>query len=152
MQNLKILNKKEIKKLLELVKNQWGCDINLDYVFLTNQKNRFFLANKEVFDIDLKKIRINSIGLYFGEHVNEKEFRLSIEGSQLVGPKATKNVVELDDSEARQWLKGEDIDKETDFEGFVIIKNSNDYMGTGKAKDNKILNYVPKTRRLSVSD
>ncbi|MBW2979833.1 hypothetical protein KY360_00270 [Candidatus Woesearchaeota archaeon] len=152
MQNLKILNKKQIKNLLELIKNQWGCDVELDYVFLINQKNKVFLANRELFDVDLKKLRVNSLGLYFGEQVNEKEFRLSIEGSQLIGPKATKNVVELDDSEARLWLKGEDIEKEVDCNGFVIIKNSDDYMGSGKIKDNKILNYVPKTRRLAVSD
>ena len=152
MQNLKILNKKEIKNILELIKNQWGCDVELDYAFLINQKNKIFLANKEIFDIDLKRIRINSIGIYFGEHLNEKELRLSIEGSQLIGPKATRNVVELDDSEMKNWLKGEDLEKETNEKGFVILKHNDDYLGTGKAKENRILNYVPKTRRLSVSD
>ena len=152
MQNLKILNKKEIKNILESIKNQWGCDFELDYAFLMNQKNRIFIANKEIFDIDLKKIRINSLGLYFGEQVNEKEFRLSIEGSQLIGPEATKNVVELSDSEARVWLKGEDLENETAKEGFVILRNGDDYLGSGKVKENKILNYVPKTRRLSFSD
>ena len=151
MQNLKILNKKEIKNILELIKTHFGCDIELDYAFLMNQKNRVFIANKELFDIDTKKIRINSIGLYFGE-LSNNELRLTIEGSQLIGPKSTKNVVELSDSEMRTWLKGEDIEKDIDEKGFIILKHGDDYLGSGKVKENKILNYVPKTRRLSVSD
>lgn len=151
MQNLKILNKKEIKRILDLVRKQWGCDVELDYAFLVNQKNRIFLANKEIFELDFKKLRVNSLGLYFGE-LSNNELRLTIEGSQLVGPKAAKNVVELDDSEMRAWLKGEDLEKELSEKGFVILKHEEDYLGSGRVKENKILNYVPKTRRLSVSD
>ena len=151
MQNLNILNNKETKKILELVKKQWGCDAKLDYVFLMNKENKIFLANREVFDIDMEKIRINSLGLYFAE-LNRDELRLSIEGSQLIGPIATKNVVLLDDSEMRTWLKGEDVDKEVSESGFVILKHNGDYMGSGRVKENTILNYVPKTRRLNVSD
>ena len=40
MQNLKFLNKKEIKNILNLIKNQWGCDIELDYIFSINEKNK----------------------------------------------------------------------------------------------------------------
>ena len=151
MQNLKILNKKEIKNILELIKTHFGCELELDYAFLMNQKNRIFIANKELFDVDTKKIRINSIGLYFGE-LSNNELRLTIEGSQLIGPKSTKNVVELNDSEMRKWLKGEDLEKEVGEKGFVILKHGDDYLGSGRVKDDKILNYVPKTRRLSVSD
>lgn len=151
MQNLKILNKKEIKNILELIKSRWGSDVELDYAFLINLKNRIFIANKELFDIDMKKIRINSLGLYFGE-LSNNELRLTIEGSQLIGPKATKNVVELSDSEARAWLKGEDLEKDIDEKGFIILKHRDDYLGSGKVKENRILNYVPKTRRLAVSD
>jgi NOL1/NOP2/fmu family ribosome biogenesis protein len=151
MQNLKILNKKEIKSILESINKQWGCDIKLDYAFLMNQNNRIFLANKELFDIDMKKLRVNSLGLYFGEFSND-ELRLTIEGSQLIGPKATKNVLELDDFETKEWLKGTDLDKEIDGKGFFLIKHDEDFMGSGKLKDNKLLNYTPKTRRLAVSD
>ena len=115
-----------------------------------NSENRLFVANKELFDVDFKKLRVNSLGLYFGE-LNKSELRLTIEGSQLIGPMATKGVVKLDDSELKEWLKGSDLDKETDEKGFVIITNGKDFFGTGKVKDGKILNYVPKTRRLSVS-
>ncbi|MBI4140217.1 hypothetical protein HY485_00100, partial [Candidatus Woesearchaeota archaeon] len=97
--------------------------------------------------IDFSKLRINSIGLYFAEFRNN-ELRLSIEGSQIIGPKATKNVVELNNDELKQWLRGEDLEKECDENGFVIIKHGNDYLGCGKIKEGKVLNFVPKARRL----
>ena len=151
MQNLKILNRKETKPILELMKKQWDIDAKLDYAFLMNNKGKVFLSNKEAFNLDFKKIRINSMGLYFAE-VKGDEIRLSIEGSQLIGAKAKKNIIELTDSEARKWLKGEDLDKACKGEGFLIIKHDKDFLGTGRYKEGRILNFVPKTRRLNVSD
>ena len=81
----------------------------------------------------------------------ENEIRLSIEGSQIIGPKAAKNVVEINEEQTKEWLKGEDleIDGKSNYSGFVIIKHNADFLGTGKYKENKILNYVSKSRRIS---
>lgn len=89
--------------------------------------------------------------MYIGEF-KKGELRLSIEGSQLIGPHAKKNVVELDRNELRQWLRGEDLIKEVKEEGYVIMKSNNDFVGCGRVKEGKILNFVPKARRLLVSD
>src|SRR3989344_819831 len=122
MQDLKILNSKEIKEIYGLIESQWGSKVKLDYGFLKNQKNRIFVI------------------------------RMSIEGSQIVGPKAEKNVVELDEEETKKWFKGEDIEKEcSDCRGFVILKHGNDFLGSGKYSNKRILNYVSKTRRISAS-
>lgn len=149
MQDLKILNKKEIKKILLLIKQQWDCTVDLDYAFLKNKKNRLFVINKEISRIELEKLRINSLGLYFGE-INTGKLRLSIEGSQIIGTNAKKNVLELNDKEIKEWLRGNDLDKETNLNGFIIIKNNNDFFGCGKVVGKKILNYVPKTRRVRI--
>ena len=151
MQNLSILNKKEIKKILEIIREQWGIDAELDYAFLKNNKDKIYIANKEVFNLDFKKLRINSIGMYFGQ-LKDNTLRLSIEGSQLIGKDAKKNVVELDKGEVRKWLKGIDLDKEADAKGFVIMKHGSDILGCGKVQEKKILNYVPKARRIQSSD
>jgi NOL1/NOP2/fmu family ribosome biogenesis protein len=149
MQNLKILNKKEIKRILSMLEKQWGFKEELDYAFLETEKGKIYIANKEIFDLDLSKIKINSVGMYFAEAKNG--IRLSIEGSQIVGPKAKKNVVELDDEEAKQWLKGEDLDHPTESDGFVILRHGDDFLGTGNAAaSGRILNYVPKTRRITI--
>ncbi len=149
MPELKILNSKEIKKIYEMIESQWGAKIKLDYGFLRNRKNRIFIVSKDISKIDLSKLRLNSIGLYFCE-IGDKGIRLSIEGSQLVGQKAIKNIAELSEDEAKKWFKGEDLEKECkDCSGFVILKNKNDFLGTGKYSNGKILNYVGKSRRVN---
>ena len=151
MQNLRVLERKDKKTFLEILKKQFGFEDKLNYAFLTNNKNKIFIVNRDIANIDLNKIRINSIGLYIAE-LRNNEIRLSIEGSQLIGKKAKKNIIELDEKQAREWLKGKDIETKTKKQGFVILKHNNDYLGSGKVKENKILNFIPKTRRLNVSD
>ncbi|MDP7244932.1 MAG: hypothetical protein QF568_06315, partial [Flavobacteriales bacterium] len=107
MQQLKILNSKEIKEILRLIEKQWNAKLKLNYAFLKNNKNRIFIVNKDISKIELEKLRINSIGMYFCETRNDK-IRLSIEGSQIVGPKAMKNIVEINSLQVKQWMKGED--------------------------------------------
>src|SRR3989338_555604 len=149
MQGLKILNSREIKEIYGLIDKQWGAKFKLDYGFLRNQKNRIFVISKGISAIDISKLRLNSVGMYFCEF-DSLGIRLSIEGSQIIGPKAEKNIVELNDEETKRWFKGEDIEKECEgCRGFVILKNKNDFLGTGKYSNKRILNYVSKTRRVS---
>src|SRR3990167_3375718 len=108
MPELKFLNSKETKEILKLIEEQWGAKLNLDYTFARNSKNRIFIVNKDISKIDFSKLRINSIGMYFCDL--ENEIRLSIEGSQIIGPKAAKNFVEISEEQVKQWLKGEDLE------------------------------------------
>jgi len=143
---LKILNRKKIKEILALIKKQWGADFKTELVFLMNTQDKIFLVNKKIFDLELEKLKINSIGLYFGELKNN-ELRLSIEGSQLIGKNAKQNLIKINEKQAMQWLKGQDIDIKGNYTGFVILKHKNDFLGTGKYKHGKVLNFVPKARR-----
>ena len=151
MPELKILNNKEIKEIYQLIEKQWSAKIKLDYGFLKNNKNRVFMVSKDIAKIDTSKLRLNSVGMYFCE-IDENGIRLSIEGSQIVGEHAGKNIVELNGEEARNWFKGENLDKECkDCNGFVILKNKKDFLGTGKYSNGRILNYVGKTRRVNIA-
>lgn len=150
MPELKILNNKEIKEILKLIESQWGAKLKLDYGFLKNNKGRVFLISRDISEIDISKLRLNSVGMYFCE-IDNKGIRLSIEGSQIVGTKAAKNVVELSEEEAKRWLKGEDLEKECkDCNGFVILRHNKDFLGTGKYANGRILNYVGKNRRIDL--
>ena len=68
-------------------------------------------------DIDFSKINVNSLGLYFANI--EKELRLSIEGSQLIGPSSTKNILEVNETKLNSWISGKDITTKEEFSGFV---------------------------------
>ena len=92
-----------------------------------------------------KNIRIESMGLYI---LNTKEgLRLTFDGVSLLKNQITKNIIELDDLQARQWLKGEDL--LINFgKGFVVLKNQGELIGCGKSTGEKITNFVPKERRI----
>ena len=151
MENLKILPKKEIKPILNLLKEQFDAKFDSDYVFLMNRKNRIYIVNREIGKLDLTKFRINSIGLYLGE-LRNNELRLSIEASQLIGPNAKKNILELNQQACVEWLQGKDLDIDVEEKGYKILKHNDDFIGCGKAVQNKIPNFVPKNRRLTGND
>ena len=89
--------------------------------------------------------------MYFGE-INKGEIRLSIEGAQLIARDCNKNIIELNEKESKDWLKGFDLPKEHPQKAFVILKFGEDILVCGRATGDTILNYVPKNRRLKVSD
>jgi len=147
----RFLASKDLKQLKQLFEQYWGFTEKLDYFFFQTEKGRIYVVSRDLEKLELTDYKINTIGMYFAEFKKE-QLRLSIEGSQIIGPKATKNVLELDEEEMRAWMRGEDLDKETGLKDFAIIKHGNDFLGTGKCVEGKVLNFVPKARRLMVAD
>ena len=151
MKNYRILNKKDMKEILSLIKSRWDAEVEFDYGFLQDREEKIYLINTEFAKVPLEKLRINKIGLYFGQVV-KGELRLSIEGSQIIGPKAKKNVLEISEEQIREWLNGNDIETTENLSGFMILKHKNDFFGTGKFKEGRILNFIPKGRRLKTNE
>lgn len=149
MQKAKILNTREAKQILRHLEDQWGFKEKIEMTFLMNEKDKIFIISNDLKILQKpEELRIDSLGLYFGE-LNKGEIRLSIEGSQIVGPKAGKNIIEVSRPEMTEWFKGKDIEKNIEGEPrYVILKHDTDFIGTGRYKDGKILNFVPKARRL----
>ncbi|MBI2668019.1 hypothetical protein HYX17_04615 [Candidatus Woesearchaeota archaeon] len=146
MINLKILNSKEKKKLLDNIKEQYGVKkLDLDYVFLRNNDNKIFILSNDFAKLDTKDIRINSLGLYFAK-IHPSGIRLSIEGTQIIGPLAKSNVLMLNDDEIKLWVRGNDIATDKKFSIYVIIRHNNDYFGSGIYKDGKVRNMISKDR------
>ncbi len=143
-----VLNTREVKRILNWLKEHYGIkELKIDKVFLKSTKDRIYLISKKISELETKNLRINLIGMYFAKE-EPKGIRLTIEGSQIIGPKATKNVAELNKEQIKKWIRGEDVDIKEELEGLVIIKYGNDFYGNGVYKDGKILNYIPKERRI----
>jgi len=143
---MKWLNSREVKVIRKKIENQWGwCPPMDDYFFMARRDERVAIVSKEVERLDIQ--RVNTAGLYFVKIVSG-EIKLTIEGSQIVGPKSKKNVVELNDEEVQQWIRGFDIPREGFTKGFLIIRNKNDYLGCTKHSGDKLHNLVPKERRI----
>ena len=144
----KVLNSKEVKVILNWLKEHYGIkELKIEGTFLKSTKDKIYLSTRKIGELEPKSLRINLIGMYFAKQ-EKNGVRLSIEGSQLIGPKAIKNVAELNNDQMNSWVRGDDLDYEADLTGFVIIKYKDDFFGVGNYKEGKILNYVPKERRI----
>jgi NOL1/NOP2/fmu family ribosome biogenesis protein len=86
--------------------------------------------------------------MYFGTWMKDG-LRLSIDGSQKIARITTKGTLELTREDWESWLKGQDIDTELP-EAYYLVIYEGDCYGCAKASKGKLLNYVPKARRLSV--
>ena len=136
------LNNKEIKEIHNKLENQFGIkNLKLDYLFYKNKDEKIFLITKDMLKIDLTIFNVNSFGLYFGK-VENNYIRLSISGTQLIGNKASKNVLETDKKE--EWLNGQDLACNLDSKGWVIVKSGNDFLGSGYCKNGIVMNFIPK--------
>ncbi len=152
MRDIKLLPRKEIKELKEYIKTQWGAEMHFEHAILQNSEEDLFIANKEIFSLDFDQLRIDSFGLYIGQY-RKSQPRQSIEGWQFIGPLATKNVVEISFQEMRLFFHGEEIPREAvDAEGYLILRHQSDFIGCSRFKDGKLLNFVPKVRRIKTPD
>jgi NOL1/NOP2/fmu family ribosome biogenesis protein len=145
MQNLIILNTREIKKLRESITSQFGDFPKEDYAYLRNEKGKIYLINKEISKINLKNLKIDKMGLYFAE-IKGSQTRLSKEGSQLIKPQ--KNILKLNKNELKSYFLGEDLKKDLGEENkLVILQFMNETIGCASYKEGKIFNFLPKIHR-----
>lgn len=123
-------------EIKEYLKENFGVELP-DGIMFANEKKVFLYTGKEL-NLEGRK------GIYLGTY--DKGFRPSIYSAQL----ATKGFTELNEKEAYQWMCGLDIQKEA--EGFyTIVRFGKYFLGVGKPKENRIINNMPKNRRLPLS-
>ena len=142
--------KQETKDILSKLKGQFGIE-SIDGTIARIGQERLFLfrgslTDKQIQDME-EEIVIERIGVYFAKEQHDG-IRLSIEGAHLLKEQITKNIFEINDEQVESWMKGQELNISTGKNGFFIIKNNNDLLGTGKASENKITNFIPKNRRL----
>ncbi|MCK9595721.1 hypothetical protein M0R19_00865 [Candidatus Pacearchaeota archaeon] len=152
----KILNQQEKEKFIRKLDEQFGIK-EIPWKIARLGKERIIIFSGNISDKELQIIdmfgRIEGIGLYFAkidEHTGD--IRLSIEGSQLLQNQIKKNIFELDEKQAEQWMMGQELNITTGKKGFFIMKFKNDFLGTGKISESKISNFVPKPRRLKYKE
>lgn len=152
--SFEILNNHEAKKIAEFVEKRFALtkDFSKGFSFIINKDNKIHILNKDINFLQLNTMRIDSVGMYFGE-IYDKEIRFSIEGSEMIGKIATKNILDITKGESAVWMRGHDIETDKPFDnGFLIIRCGKDFLGCGKKSGTRIYNYVPKTRRIKSKD
>ena len=149
-EKIRLIFGSELKKLTQKLNEQFGINEIPGKVFIRGEGKIFlYTGGYEVHEIEkLSNLTfIERAGTYFAKEV-EGEYRLSIEGSQIFKDQISKNIVELNEGQMKEWMMGREVLIETGLNGFVIIKYLNDFLGTAKASKEKITNFIPKSRRL----
>ena len=73
--------------------------------------------------------------------------RLTFDGVSLFKNQIRKNILEIDEKKANQWMKGEDLMINTE-KGYKVLRYRGEFIGCGKSTGEKITNFVPKERRV----
>jgi len=146
---MKTLSSSRKKKIIQQLENQFGIT-SLPYLFLQFGKDKIRvysgnLSKENLNNLD-KNTRIENMGLYFAR-IQPDGIRLTIDGIQLVKDQITKNIMEINDNQAKDWFKGNDLDIKAE-SAFKILKNNDEFIGCGKSTGDRITNFVPKERRI----
>ena len=149
---MKIIRSNLKKKIQQKLEEQFGIT-NIPYLLLQFGKEKFRaysgnLSGEELNVLDAA-LRIENIGLYFAKEQKDG-IRLTFDGIQLFKDQITKNIINLDDKQAKQWLSGQDLDIQAD-NAFKILKYNNEFIGCGKSTGERITNFVPKERRIKIN-
>ncbi|MBT3395450.1 hypothetical protein HOA59_02865 [archaeon] len=146
---LRPIKSKELKVILGNISKQFGIEsYKPDLYFFITKKNRVYIITRDYANFDLTNLRLNHTGIYFCT-VEKDGVRMSIEGSQMVGKLAKKNVVEIDSDHLDLWVTGNDLWLDGN-EGYVLIKSGGDFYGCGKGLSERIMNFIPKSRRIII--
>jgi len=150
MRFIKILNQQEKKEIERGLQQQFGVDF-VPGLIVKRGEERLFLFSGSFSEKDIEHLErctfIERIGIYFAKIIGN-DIRLSIEGSQILKDQIKKNIFFLDSKQAEEWMMGRELLIKTGKHGFLIMKYGEDFLGTGKASEEKIGNFIPKNRRL----
>ncbi len=166
------LNKKQKERFSNFFKEKYGLELKGQIVKQSTEKLRIFTGNllEHELAVFVGTVRVETIGIYLvtldNRDKGEKEetIRFSFDAGFLAKD-ATKNVLELNDKQAKQWFKGEDITIDSEQQSpdtkedlklnnvdypFVLLKYKDEIVGCGKLTQDKdkIINFVPKERRI----
>lgn len=102
-------------------------------------------SREELMEIG-RHVNVEILGIYLCKIENDG-VRLSHDACSILKNQITKSIVELNDKQALEWLRGNDLQIKAQ-KSFVIIKHNGLILGCGKSTGEKITNFVPKERRI----
>jgi len=152
---LKILNEKEKNGIIKKLNEQFGIN-EIPGIIVKRGTERLFLFQGDFSKQEIKfmerTIPIERVGVYFAkifkERTGKEKIRLSIEGTQILKKQIKKNIFELNEEQMEKWMKGQELLISTQKKDFLVMKYNDNFLGTGKASEKKITNFIPKNRRL----
>lgn len=150
---MSFLTTEEVEEIERIVEKNYGAKISLkEFAVARGKDEKIWIASKEIFTFDLSKLQVNSLGLNFGKLKRNDKIHLTIEGSQIVGKDATKNLALLDEKNAVKFMQGLDVKPKKEinceYHNFVIVKYKEKILGSSILTEQGLKNMIPKSRRI----
>jgi len=150
---MKFLYKTQKKQILNKL-SYYGIT-KLPFLLIPSGKEKIRGYSGNLSMDEISKIKnlsnIEAIGLYLF-HDYGTEIRLSLDAIHLLKDQITKNILELTEEQAELWFKGIDIPITEKWKqeerGFKVLKLEEDFIGCGKLSEDRLINYMPKERRI----
>jgi NOL1/NOP2/fmu family ribosome biogenesis protein len=133
-------------EMWRLIEAQFGVASLPGYRLLRSGRYRIRIISEAAYQLTCLTPGFELAGLYLGEF-GIGGIRLSLDGAQLIGPHATRQVVSLTSAQAEAWLRGESIDVEDRRSGYVVVRHQSDILGCGNLSRGRLHNFLPKDRR-----
>jgi NOL1/NOP2/fmu family ribosome biogenesis protein len=154
MAGFEALNSKARKTFYALLRETYGLhdDWEFEGLLFKTEKGKYYLLDRKFIDVAEKGLRTRLLGIYIAEVNNYGEIRLSFEGSDIVGPHATKNIVMLDETQMKAVMSGQDFEIEGEYTKYQLLiyeDTMKHYLGCSKIKNGTLFNFVPKSRRVN---
>src|SRR3989344_5343969 len=106
MTRIKILNLREKQEIERRLQEQFGIE-SVPGVIVQRGEERLFLFSGNFSKEEIEKLEkctfIERMGVYFAKIIG-KDIRLSIEGSQILKDQITRNIFDLNPSQAEEWM------------------------------------------------
>lgn len=135
---LEKIPKKEKKEILNFLEEKYGVSQELfkKYELYSGTEDKISLGPKSIL-----KFSINT-GLLI---LRDKKPTTSF--FQTFGKYVTKNFIILNKEQTYNYIKGKDLEFESDLQGYVLIRYESFNIGCGFLKNNILKNQLPKTRQ-----
>jgi NOL1/NOP2/fmu family ribosome biogenesis protein len=147
--NIRFIKTPEKRRIIEELNAQFGIS-ELPFLLIETGKEKVrgftgHLSKEEIMQIG-KLAPVEGIGAYLLRKEGV-EWRLSFDALHLLKEQITKNIFEINEQQLNEWIRGNDLDIQAPA-GILVISYKGDFIGSAKSTGTKLLNYVPKERRL----
>lgn len=151
--HVELLDNTKKKKIIQILNNNYGIE-DLPYLLIKTSKEKIRaysggLSWDELNEL-AKTIHIELVGMPLCSII-EEDSRINFDALNLpiIKNQIKENFIEISEEELIKWIKGNNIDKESNLKAqFVIIKHNNDFFGIASNRKTFLQNYIPKERRV----
>ena len=151
--NIKFIQSGAKKKLVKELNEQFGISKLPSWIFLETGKKKIRGFSGTMTKDEIKELteiaNVEFLGVYLIKR--EGQLRLSLDGSEILKEKIDKQIIELTELQKEDWFHGKNLDLILE-SGIYVIKFENDFLGCGISDGKKLINFMPKERRIRISN